>query len=210
MKEEKNRITAVKKILLKKDSLLICILTGVLLLVMVWPVQHNQESSINNAQSGKDKSSGVNPKPEYMGDGKRSYDGWREDEQAAALEKRLEAILSEMEGVGRVKVMLTLASSGEKIIEKDSPTARSSIQESDSTGGSRSTQEVDSEETTVYIRKETGEQVPYVVKEVSPLVEGVSVVAEGGSNAVVQKNITEVIQALFGIEVHKIKVVKMK
>ncbi|MGN0307750.1 MAG: stage III sporulation protein AG, partial [Lachnospiraceae bacterium] len=64
--------------------------------------------------------------------------------------------------------------------------------------------------TTVYIRKETGEQVPYVVKEVSPLVEGVSVVAEGGGNAVVQKNITEVIQALFGIEVHKIKVVKMK
>ena len=42
------------------------------------------------------------------------------------------------------------------------------------------------------------------------MVEGVSVVAEGGDSALVQKNISEVIQALFGIEAHKIKVVKMK
>mgnify|MGYP006875711212 CR=1 FL=1 len=38
----------------------------------------------------------------------------------------------------------------------------------------------------------------------------VTVVAQGGGNAVVQKNITDVIQALFGVEAHKIKVVKMK
>lgn len=49
-----------------------------------------------------------------------------------------------------------------------------------------------------------------MVKEVSPVIEGVSVVAQGGGNPLIQKNITEVIQALFGIEVHKIKVVKMK
>ena len=40
--------------------------------------------------------------------------------------------------------------------------------------------------------------------------EGVSVVAEGGDNAVVQNNISDIVQALFGIEAHKIKVVKMK
>jgi stage III sporulation protein AG len=42
------------------------------------------------------------------------------------------------------------------------------------------------------------------------VVEGVSVVAQGGGDSQIQKNITEVIQALFGIEAHKIKVVKMK
>ena len=50
----------------------------------------------------------------------------------------------------------------------------------------------------------------YVSKIREPSIEGVTVVAQGGGNAVIQKNITEVIQALFGIEAHKIKVVKMK
>lgn len=39
-------------------------------------------------------------------------------------------------------------------------------------------------------------------------VEGVVVVAEGGDNAVVVRNITEVVQALFAVDSHKIKVIK--
>ena len=39
-------------------------------------------------------------------------------------------------------------------------------------------------------------------------VEGVAVVAEGGNNAVVVCNITEVVQALFDVDSHKIKVIK--
>ena len=39
-------------------------------------------------------------------------------------------------------------------------------------------------------------------------VEGVAIVAEGGDNAVVVRNITEVVQALFNVDSHKIKVIK--
>ena len=39
-------------------------------------------------------------------------------------------------------------------------------------------------------------------------VEGVAVVAEGGDNAVIVCNITEVVQALFDVDSHKIKVIK--
>ena len=39
-------------------------------------------------------------------------------------------------------------------------------------------------------------------------VEGVAIVAEGGDNAVVVRNITEVEQALFNVDSHKIKVIK--
>ena len=126
------------------------------------------------------------------------------------LEQRLEEILGAMQGVGRVKVMVTLASSGEKIVEKDIPLERNNIVENDSTGGNRSTNEMYSQEETVYSTNSEGDKIPYVVKENSAVVEGVSVVAEGGDSALVQKNISEVIQALFGIEAHKIKVVKMK
>ena len=42
-------------------------------------------------------------------------------------------------------------------------------------------------------------------KELAPEVEGVVVIADGGDNAVVAQNITEAVQALFGVEAHKIK-----
>ena len=44
----------------------------------------------------------------------------------------------------------------------------------------------------------------------SDVVEGVAVIAEGGGNAVVVRNITEVIQALFDVDSHKIKVIESK
>lgn len=39
-------------------------------------------------------------------------------------------------------------------------------------------------------------------------VQGVAIVAEGGDNSVVVRNITEVVQALFDVDSHKIKVIK--
>ena len=39
---------------------------------------------------------------------------------------------------------------------------------------------------------------------------GITVAAQGGGSALVQKNISDVLEALFHVEAHKIKVVKMK
>ena len=199
-----------KKILLKKDHLLICILTGMLLLVIAWPVPDGGEKEKSKSVLWDGQSTVPDAVSSPVGSKEEEWSGRREEEIVASLEKRLENILSAMEGVGQVKVMVTLASSSERIIEKDGPTSRSNIQEEDSAGGKRSSQEMDVQENTVYLKTEQGGQIPYVVKEVSPVIEGVSVVAQGGGNPLIQKNITEVIQALFGIEVHKIKVVKMK
>ncbi len=48
-----------------------------------------------------------------------------------------------------------------------------------------------------------------MTKELSPKVEGVVVIAEGGDKGVVVQNITEAVQALFGVDTHKIKVMKL-
>ncbi len=209
MKNREKWIESLKKAVLKKDSLLICILAGILLLVIVWPVSGEKTK---NEQSvlwdGKEDTMSLGASSEEEGQG--SAGSWKEEDTVKRLEERLEEVLMMMEGVGKVKVMVTLASSGERIIEKDSPTSRSNVQEEDSAGGNRNVQQMDVQESTVYLKTQQGEQIPYVIKEVSPVIEGVSVVAQGGGDPVIQKNITEVIQALFGIEVHKIKVVKMK
>ena len=60
----------------------------------------------------------------------------------------------------------------------------------------------------MYADTEEG-SIPYVVQEIYPQVEGVLVVAEGGDNSSVILAITDAIQALFGVDVHKIKIVKM-
>lgn len=49
----------------------------------------------------------------------------------------------------------------------------------------------------------------YTTQNTYPEVEGVFVVSQGGDNSSVKLAITEAIQALFGIDVHKIKIVKM-
>ena len=54
--------------------------------------------------------------------------------------------------------------------------------------------------------KESGnEGQPFIAKESVPAVEGVLVVAEGGGNGKVAKNISDAVLALFPVEVHKVK-----
>ena len=60
----------------------------------------------------------------------------------------------------------------------------------------------------VYEQTADGASVPYVSKELTPEVEGVIVIADGGGDAVVARNLTEAVQALFGVEAHKIKIMK--
>ena len=206
----------IKENIIKKDNMIILILMGVLLLVIAWPMEGYEEKDVgvsglwdrnsSTIQETRDKQTSDSLVEEsYI-----SQKYLEEEYVVDTLEKRLEEILYAMQGVGQVKVMITLASQGEKIVEKDIPLERSNIVEEDSGGGSRNTNEMNSQEETVYSTNSQGDKTPYVIKETGVEVAGVSVVAEGGDNEVVQKNIGEVIQALFGIEEHKIKVVKMK
>ena len=84
------------------------------------------------------------------------------------------------------------------------------MSEQDSQGGSRTTSSHDTQETTVYNSgsSTSAEQQTYISKELSPQAQGVIVIAPGGDDAVVVKNITEAVQALFEIDTHKIRIMK--
>ncbi|MCQ2548721.1 MAG: stage III sporulation protein AG [Lachnospiraceae bacterium] len=114
----------------------------------------------------------------------------RKQQSSTEMEERLTSLLEAMDGVGRVQVMITYQASAEQVPLKDLGK--------------------ELEEETIFGEEKTGEKNPYIVKEYSPVVEGVTVVCEGGDDFIIQKNITETVQALFGTSPHKIKVVKMK
>lgn len=123
------------------------------------------------------------------------------------MEERLASILEMMEGAGNVEVMITLSSSSETIVNKD--TSYENARESETGDGQRETDSSGQKEETILIDHD-GNQVPYVIKTMEPIVEGVIVVMEGGDNSYVSAAVTEAVQALFHVDAHKIKVLKME
>lgn len=185
---------------IKKDQLIVILLFGILLLVIAIPTKKTQKVSDKSNQTQQNTQADT-------GDSTAAETTVQYTEK---METRLETMLSRVEGVGKVKVMITLKGTGEVIVEKDKPQTQSKVSESDSSGGTRETTESSWEESTVYIQNEEGNKVPYVAQELEPEIEGVLIIAQGGGNAVVVKNICDAVQALFKVEIHKIKVMKME
>lgn len=179
----------------KKNQLLILLLAGILLVVIALPTSGKKNGEVS--QSG-----GKSPEKVETG-------GMKTDEEYERhLEQRISRALEYVQGVGKAEVMITLKSSGQKIIEKDQKSSSQASQEEDSQGGTRTKEDKSWDKTSIYRQDSNGSQSPYVSKELTPEIEGVLVIAQGGDNAVVVQNITEAVQALFGVEAHKIKIMK--
>lgn len=131
------------------------------------------------------------------------------EKYANTQERATEKILSQVEGIGQVQVMVTLAASQEKIILQNGDVKEEDTEEKDKAGGKRTQSDYESKEETILVQKE-GEETPYVVQLNSPEIEGVVVVAQGADSGAIKAEIIEAIQALFPIEAHKIKVMKME
>lgn len=219
------RKESIVKFLKNKNNLLIIVLLGVLLMVIAIPVDtagtggksasgRNDNSSYKTKNTGTGYQAGGTAAYTAAGDGTAGYDEtagtgyvWEQEQYINEMEAKAESLLSGVNGAGQVKVMITLRASSEQVVEKDMPVTRSQTSEQDSQGGSRMVSEFATEDATVY-RKGNGYEEPYVVKTLSPSVEGVVVVAEGAGNGEVSKNLSEAVQILFGVEAHRVKVLK--
>ena len=124
-------------------------------------------------------------------------------------EKKLKKILEKMDGVGEVDVMITLKSSKELVVLKDEPYTQESLNEVDNQGGSRTSSSASNDEETVLVNDGNGNSEPFVVKELAAQIEGVVVIAQGGSDGEVALDIVSAVEVLFGIPAHKVKVLEM-
>ena len=120
------------------------------------------------------------------------------------LEKRVKEFLSTVDGVGEVDVMITVKSSGEKVLRVDTDSSISSTEETDSSGGVRNIRNKELQESTVL----TGNDTPIVEKELMPEIEGVVISADGGGSAEMKAEISAAMEALFHVPQHKIRVLK--
>jgi len=196
---------------IKKTDWLILGLIGAILLVIMLPDGSGSANagSITWGKAGSsDGRTGANGMEQTVGTISESSGKNSAEEYVTDLERKLEDVLGEMEGVGKVRVMITLSDYGESVVEKDTVDVTGTISENDSNGGSRNSFEREIQSETVRIENDSG-TYPYVGKEILPTIEGIVVVAEGGGNATVVSQISKAAMALFPIEAHKIIVVKM-
>lgn len=180
----------IKEKKLKRSDWLILVLAGILILIIALPTDTKEKKQ---AEEAKENISKENNTMEASKD---------------EIERKLEDILEKIDGAGDVKVMITYQDSGTQVVEKDKNTSENSLEESDSTGGVRNTKEQQLQESTVYEEADAG-NTPFVSKELLPKVEGILIVASGGDNQKVKQNISEAVLALFQVEAHRIKIVKM-
>ncbi len=196
-KKLSHRLTGMKK--LRKDQCLIVILLGVLLCVISLPVEKSSTKSaiLDNVN-------------DRIGEQQQTFTDSYNTDYAKVWEEKLEESLLYIEGAGEVKVLITLKESEQKVLAKDGMEDISEMTEADASGGSRKTTQSRVEKNTIYTVDERGQDVPYVVKTISPAVAGVVVIAQGADQPKVRQNIIEAIQVLFDIDMNKITIVKMK
>ena len=136
-------------------------------LLLLWP-------------SGKKEQAAVQPEP-------------MQTDEAMDTQTRLKALLSAMDGVGRVELMLTTSGSDEVLYQTDTRVS----------GDTR-------EETTVFSSGQSTQKTPVVAKTRSAPYLGAVVVCDGADSARLRLEITQAVSALTGLSSDKIAVVKRK
>lgn len=118
-------------------------------------------------------------------------------EKEISMEEKLEDILSRADGVGSVKVLLSL---------KEGPLYTYQTDEHVITEETQQEQELE----TVLIRNENGGEAPIVTHTRYPVYEGAVVVCEGAENPSVRLYIVNAVSDLTGLGSDKISVIKMR
>lgn len=169
--QEKRKLKAPLEALNKYKYVLLVALLGAVLLL--WPSGRDGAEAVLNTGGAEGVSGG----------------------DVAKTEQAMEEILGKISGVGKVDVMLTLQTGGEKVLAQDS-----------SLRYSGPVQSPDSYERSAQPVTDSGGVV--VTQEKLPLYRGALIVCEGGGNDAVRLQVIEAVAALTGLGSDRIAVVK--
>lgn len=170
-----------------KETMLILFLSGILIFVILLPVDKNNSKHNSSYQKRTESSE---PQTDISEQNIQISEKMSLQEYKKMMETELEEFLSQVSDVGEVKVLIYMKASWEYQVEKD--------------GENRA--EVQNEET-VYTTNEYGEEVPFVKSYICPQIDGVAVMAKGAANEEVRVRLVHLIMALYGLEANKVEVI---
>ena len=133
-----------------------------------------------------------------QGAGQDSNEAITSQEYAAQLERRMEELISSVDGAGRCQVMVTLENGVEYVYASEDKVRRDSSESSNGNGNLSNDQSEDSENKLIIIDGGNGEEA-LVRTELMPTVSGVVVVCEGAEDPLVRERIEEVVTTALNI-----------
>ncbi len=122
------------------------------------------------------------------------------------MEKDLEKILNEIEGVSDVSVLISFYAGSRYIYAVNYEESSRKTEERDRDGGSRDITEDNHKDSIVLRRGENGEEIPLIIEEINPEVQGVLVVARGVEQAQKKSQIVEAVKTILDLPYHKVVV----
>lgn len=177
--------------------LLIILIVTIVIINYVWNGDKSSNKTITNS-AGKQLASTQNNQSNIQS----------EEKYTNNLEERLERILECVSGVGNVRVFINYSESSETVAMYNENSKTSVTEETDTSGGVRKVEEVNSQKDIVY-QENNGSKVPIVQKTVEPKIEGAIITAKGASDINIKTSIIQAVEAATGLATHKIQVFEM-
>ncbi len=175
--------------------LVIILIITIVIINYVWNGNKNSNKTITNSAGKKlaTTESNTNNKSES---------------NEVSLEERLENILSNINGVGNVKVFINYSESNETVAMYNENSKKSVTEETDTSGGIRKVESTDSQKEIVY-QESDGNKIPIIQKTIEPKIEGAIITAKGASDINIKTSIIQAVEAATGLATHKIQVFEM-
>ncbi len=126
------------------------------------------------------------------------------------MENQLSLILSQIQGTGKVSIMITLKTGTEIITAKDETISDKTTNEKDKEGGIRTINEQNTSDKVVFMNEQGGTSKPLVLKEINPEIKGVIIVAEGAKDPKLKLKLTEAVQTVLDVPAYRISVFSSK
>jgi stage III sporulation protein AG len=146
-------------------------------------------------------------KPAFGGSVSKEQSIFREYEEA--YQAQLKDILTKIVGVGEVEVLVTIESTEEIVVERNSKDSQQVTNEKDQQGATRHITDVTRSGEVVLYEVSGGKQ-PLVTKTIKPKIRGVLVVAKGAENLTVKKMITEAVERGLDVPANRISILPRK
>lgn len=124
-------------------------------------------------------------------------------------ESELKDALEQIDGVGKIKIVVNVGSTESKVYEKNSTIQNQTTTENDQNGGERKVEDLSKDDKLVTVRDGENE-VPIVTETRKPNITGVLVVAEGAKNITIQRWIKEAIARTLDVPDYKVSVMPKK
>ena len=133
-------------------------------------------------------------------------------DHVAALEERLTGLIGEMEGAGRVRVMITLENAGETIYAQEETRNVDKQEEeipAEAATAVTTVKKENIEQRYILVEGENGRREALVKTQNEPRVQGVVVLCDGAGDPFVEQSITHVVTTALNVPTTRVAVVKI-